>query len=512
VRPFSYVEINNFYTATVYEKGAEVVRMIKTLIGDEAFRRGMDLYFARHDGEAATVEDFVQCFRDASGRDLDQFFRWYEQAGTPGITAETKWSEEAHAFELKLTQFTKPTPGQPEKAPFHIPLGLGLVAPDGRDTPLDLEGTGVLNSPVIELTQQSQTFRFRNVRERPVLSLNRGFSAPVRVNAGLSVADRLFLAGRDSDPFNRWEMSQAVARDTIVAGMRMLEKGEEPPVPAQFAQSLAATLRDERLDPAFKALMLTLPQEGDLANDIGSDVDPDLVHRASDRLKARLGWALEGELRRIWATEKVEGPYSPDPISLGRRSLRHAALDLLAAADPSEGAQIALAHFRGATNMTNEIGALLVLTRLDASERETALAEFHAAHADDSLLVDKWLALHAQVPLRDTAGRVRELMRHAAFNLERPNRVRALIGTFAAANPVCFNAADGEGYRLVADVVMRLDGFNPQVASRIATSFRSWRILEPSRQAHAKAALETIKSKPGLSRDVYDIVTRCLAG
>jgi aminopeptidase N len=512
VRPSSYVEINNFYTATVYEKGAEIVRMMRTLLGDAGFRRGMDLYFDRHDGQAVTMEDFVACMSEASGRDLARFFRWYEQAGTPEVAAEGKWDAASRTYELTLTQATRPTSAQPDPLPLHIPLAMGLLGKGGRDLPLDLDGRGVLNEPVIELTEASQTFRFRNLPERPVPSLNRGYSAPVRLNAGLSKPDRLFIVETDSDPFNRWETSQGLARDVMLETMRQLAQGRNVPEPAEFARALGATLDDERLEPAFLALMLAPPSETDLAADIGSNVDPDLIHEARDRLKASLGRSLSERLERIWDEgEKDAREYSPDAESAGRRALRHAALGLIAAADPVSGAERAFEHFRQARHMTDTIAALGVLTGLDRPERLEALDAFYRSNAEDSLIVDKWLGLNAQVPLACTVERVRELTAHKAFDLKRPNRVRALIGTFANANPVAFNRVDGEGYRLLAEVVVSLDSFNPQVAARLATAFRSWRMLEPARQRQAREALEHVGAQAKLSRDTAEIVTRCLS-
>ena len=510
VRPSSYVEINNFYTSTVYEKGAEIVRMMHTLLGEAGFRRGMNLYFDRHDGQAVTMEDFVACMSEATGRDLEQFFRWYEQAGTPEVVAEGNWDGDSRTYELKLTQTIRPISGQPEALPLHIPLAIGLIGRDGRDLALDLEGRGVLNESVIELTEPSQTFRFRNVAERPTPSINRGFSAPVRLKAGLSTPDRLFIVEADSDTFNRWETSQGLARDVMLETMGLLGDGQPAPEPAEFARALGATLDDERLEPAFLALMLAPPSETDLAADIGSNVDPDLIHEARDRLKASLGRGLAERLERIWG-QGEDGEYSPDAVSVGRRALRHAALGLMAAADPVAGAERASQHFRGARHMTDTIAALAVLTGLDRPERLEALDAFYRSNAEDSLIVDKWLALNAQVPLAATVERVRELADHAAFDLKRPNRVRALIGTFANANPVAFNRADGEGYRLVAQAVVELDSFNGQVAARLATAFRSWRMLEPLRQRLAKEALETIAAEPKLSRDTAEIVTKCLS-
>jgi aminopeptidase N len=449
---------------------------------------------------------------EASRRDLTRFFRWYEQAGTPEVKAEGTWHAKSGTYELKLSQSTRPTSAQPDPQPLHIPLAVGLLDRDGHDLPLDLEGRGLLNEPVVELVEASRTFRFRNLNERPVPSLNRGFSAPVRLDAGLSKADQLFIVEADGDPFNRWETSQGLARDVMLGTMRSLTQGHSVAEPAEFVRALGATLDDERLEPAFMALMLAPPSESDLAADIGSNVDPDLIHDARERLKASIGRRLSDRLERIWEEGGKDGrEYSPDAASMGRRALRHAALGLMAAADPSAGAARALGHFRDARHMTDTIGALGVLTGLDRPERLEALDAFYRSNAEDSLIVDKWLGLNAQVPLASTVERVRELIGHAAFDLKRPNRVRALIGTFANANPVAFNRADGEGFRLLAEIVLALDAFNPQVGARLATAFRSWRMLEPLRQRQARAALEQVAGEPKLSRDTSEIVTKCLA-
>jgi aminopeptidase N len=510
VRPQSYIEINNFYTATVYEKGAEVVRMMATLLGAEAFRRAMDLYFARHDGEAATVEDFVTCMEDASGRDLSQFFRWYEEAGTPEITVKSAWHPAEGVLELTLSQSLRPTPGQPVKPPLHIPLALGLVGEEGKDLPLDLEGVGLLNNPVIELTEKEQTFRFRNLRSRPVPSLNRGFSAPVRLVTDLSAADELALMGRDGDPFNRWDMGQTRARDIIVAEVGAPDATALARQAQGYAAALSRLLADESLEEAFKALMLTLPAEQDLAREIASNVDPAAIHQARDGLRRALGGLLRRQLRAIWERQPKAGPYSPDPASAGRRSLAYAALDLLSAADAEEGARLAFERHASAANMTDEMGALNVLARLDSPLREEALAAFFAAHRSDPLLIDKWLSLHAVAPFDGTVGRVRGLMAHELFDIANPNRVRALVGSFAAMNPVQFNARDGSGYELVGEAIATIDAFNPQVAARLATNFRSWRALEPVRRERARLALVRLRDLANVSRDTYEIAAKSL--
>ncbi len=510
VRPQSYMEINNFYTATVYEKGAEVVRMMATLLGTQGFRKAMDIYFARHDGQAATVEDFVKCVEDASGRDLGQFFNWYEQAGTPQVVAESRWIAAEGVFEVTLTQSLAPTPGQATKPVLHIPLAIGLVDADGNDMPLDLEGHGILNNPVIELTEQTQTFRFRNLARRPVLSINREFSAPVRLVSNLSADDELALMGHDRDPFNRWEMAQNRACEIIKAAMGA--PGHEPPagMARAYGEALAQVLRDDDLEDAFKALMATLPGEQDLARELGSNVDPAAIHAARDGLRRALGEQLGATLERIWASLPVGDAYSPDPVSAGRRSLGYAALDLMSAADAAAGARAALGHYRAATNMTDQMGALNVLARIDAPEREEALDHFFEAHRSDPLLVDKWMTLNAIAPFEGTTRRVAGLMDHPLFDMTRPNRVRALIGSFAAMNPVQFNTPDGAGYDLVGEVIEKLDAFNPQVAARLATNFRSWRALEPVRREKAFAALLRLRDLPNVSRDTYEIISKSL--
>jgi aminopeptidase N len=511
VRPSSYIEINNFYTATVYEKGAELCRMMKTLIGDAAFRKAMDTYFERHDGEAATVEDFVRCMADASGRDMRQFFRWYEQSGTPQVVVSGKYDPEAQTYDLTLKQVTAATPGQPRKEPYVIPLRLGLVAPDGADMPLDLDDVGVLNTPQIELTQRSQSYRFRNVASRPALSINRGFSAPVRISGGTTLKDRLFLMGHDSDPFNRWEAAQTAGTSLVVAAMKAVNGTGKMPSLAGFIEALRRILKSPDLDDAFRAALLVFPGEQEIASAIGQDIDPSIVHEARDRVRRAFAIALSAELNDVWNQTSSNGPYRPAPAETGRRSLRYAVLSLMAAGDPLRATALAQAVLAAPQSMTDELGALQALSHIEGPAREAAIEEFYQRHRNDHLLVDKWFALQAQIPEAATAHRVRQLMRHPEFRITTPNRVRGLIGTFAMANPNGFNAPDGEGYRVLADTVLALDGKNPQVAARISTAFRSWRMLESNRRALVRIELERILSAPQLSRDVYEIVSKSLA-
>lgn len=508
VRPNSYMEIDNFYTATVYEKGAELCRMLQTLIGHDAFRRAMDLYFERHDGEAATVEDFVRSMADASGRDLSQFFAWYEQAGTPVVSVTEKYSEAAKTFELTLEQVTAPTPGQPDKAPLHIPLSIGLVGSSGEDMPLDLENVGTLNEGVIELTEVRETFRFRNVQDKPVLSLNRGFTAPIRMKSAAKMADRLFLMKADRDAFNRWEAAQTAAHGLVRASVG---SGVAPADTRLFIEGLRAVIGDPQLDDAFKALMLGLPSEQDIAIVAQRNVDPGAIHFAREQLRATVGSGLKDVLLDLWRKTESKGAYRPDPAETGRRALRSAVLYAIAGGDAALGAELASAELSRITNMTEEISALSTLSTLERPEREEALGAFYNRHRDDRLLVDKWFALQASAPLAQTNRRVRELMKHPDFTLTTPNRVRSLVGTLAMGNPFAFHAKDGEGYAIVADTILALDPINPQVAARIATAFRSWAALEENRRALAKAQLERILAGPKLSGDVYEIVSKSLA-
>ena len=507
VRPASYMEINNFYTATVYEKGAELCRMMLTLIGRDAFRKAMDLYFERHDGQAATVEDFVRCMADASGRNLDQFFTWYEQAGTPEIIVSETYNEAAKTYDLTLEQVTAPTPGQADKAPLQIPLGIGLVGPDGEDMPLNLDGTGTLNEPLIELTEPRKTFRFRNVTRKPVLSLNRGFSAPVRITSQAKVPDQLFLMKNDSDTFNRWEAAQTAAHALLRA---TLDGGKPAADTKSFIAALRAVLNDADLDQAFKALMLGLPGEQEIATLIGRNVDPGAIHRAREGLRAEIGLSLEDVLLDLWNKTEARGAYRPDPEETGRRSLRYAVLYAIAGGDAALGAKLAGEQLRHSASMTDEIGALSTLVTLDLPARDEALAAFYARHQSDHLIVDKWFALQASAPLAGTNQRVRELMQHPDFKLTTPNRVRSLVGTLSMGNPFAFHAPDGEGYAILADTILALDPLNPQVAARMATAFRSWAALEGERRGLAKAQLERILATPRLSRDLFEIASKSL--
>jgi aminopeptidase N len=512
VRPETYKEINNFYTATVYEKGSEVVRMVQTLIGKEKFRAGMDLYFERHDGEAATVEQFIQCFADAGGRDMTQFMRWYSQAGTPEVTVNGSYDDARKTYALTVRQTLAPTPGQPTKEAMVIPLVTGLVGKDGHDLPLMLASGAAAARGVLVLTEPVQIFEFTGIAERPVLSINRGFSAPIKLVTDLTNDDLAFLAAHDSDPFNRWQALQTISMRLLIDNVAAIRAGQAPRSDDKLTVALARILEDTALEPAFVALALALPGEGDIAREIGRDIDPDAIFKARTALRAAIGERLGPVLSTVYERLTVPGGYTPDATSAGRRALRNVALDLMAAATGNAPAIArAMRQYEAADNMTDRMAALATLSLHDVPEREKALADFFERYKGDALVIDKWLSLQAAIPQPDTLDKVKALTRHSSFSFGNPNRVRALIGAFAMANLTQFNRADGAGYDFLAETLLALDPKNPQVAARMATAFRTWRTLEEGRRNKAEAALRSIRDGGALSRDLADIVERALA-
>jgi aminopeptidase N len=511
VRPTVYREINNFYTATVYEKGAEVVRMLTRLLGPENFRKGMNLYFARHDGQAATIEQFVQCFADASGVDLTQFMLWYSQAGTPEVVATGSYDARAKTYRLDLAQSVPATPGQPSKEPMVVPLAIGLVGRDGRDLPLKLGDGRAIERGVLTLAKPAETFLFADIGEPPVPSLNRGFSAPIKLIANLGADDLRFLAAHDADPFNRWQALQTLATRLLVDNTAALRANGAVRQDSGLLDALGAILADGALEPAFVALALTLPGEADIAREIARDVDPDAVFAARSALRAAVGEHLAEPLFDHYRRLSESGPYEPDAESAGRRTLRNTCLDLLVATRRADAIVLAARQYRAANNMTDRMAALSTLSLCNVPERTAAFDDFYARYADDPLIVDKWLTLQATVPEPATLDRVKALTKHPAFSFANPNRVRALIHAFALANHKEFNRADGAGYDFIVDTVLALDPKNPQVAARLLSALKSWRMLEPARRARAQAALRRVAAAPSLSPDVGDIAERALA-
>jgi len=509
VRPDRFIEINNFYTSTVYEKGAELCRMIHTLLGEALFRKGMDLYFERHDGEAATVEDFIQCFADVSGRDFKQFMTWYSQAGTPSLVCDLTYNAEKRTADLTVEQVLLPTPGQPTKKPLHIPLQLGLLGGNGNDLPLDTAGGTRIDDGVLEVTKRKETFRFVDIPSRPVPSLLRNFSAPVNLTVELADDDLLFLMSHDSDEFNRWQAGQDYATRLLTASVRALRKEKPLPDPSRFIAALGEIASDARLEPSFRAQTLTLPSETDLARVIAKDIDPDAIHKARNTLRRKIAQTLGKTLEDVYAEMTVKEAYAPAPDQIARRSLRNSVLSLLTARGTAADVARAAQHFNTASNLTDEIAGLAALSETRGAEKKAAFERFYERWHGDHIVIDHWFLYQAAAPQHGTLATVRKLARHPLMSLENPNKVRTLIGAFAA-NPVAFNRPDGAGYDYVAERILQIDGFNPQLAARLLTAFRSWRTLESTRRKLAEKALKGIaKSKP-LSRDVYEIVTRML--
>ena len=510
VRPESYIEINNFYTSTVYEKGAEVVRMLLSLLGADVFRAGMDLYFERHDGEAATVEDFVKCFEDVSGIDLTQFRLWYSQAGTPELVCSLRYDKATKTAELDVEQVLPATPGQPHKKPLHMPLKLGLLGGNGNDLALKLASGETPADGIVSLAKRKQTFRFVDVPSRPVPSLLRDFSAPVNVTIDLSDRDVEFLMANDGDLFNRWQAANSFATRTLVEMVGVLAKGRKTSRGARYAKALGASIMCDDLEPAYRAELLKLPTQADVARVIGKNVDPALIHRAHRHLSRLIGRTLGPLLESVYTGTAEDGPFSPDAESAGRRALRNAALTLLAArGGPSDAARLSR-HYAHATNMTDRAHALFLLSAQGGPQAERALADFHDRWRNDHVVIDTWFAAQAFSPLAGTLKRVQALTRHPLFALTAPNKVRALIGTFAAGNPVQFNRPDGAAYAFVVDQVLALDRINPQIAARMLGAFRSWRTLEAGRRGLARKALQRLARAKNLSSDVQEIVSKML--
>ena len=493
-RPDQYEEINNFYTATVYEKGAEVIGMLKRLVGDDGYAKALDLYFTRHDGQACTIEDWLAVFEDATGRDLAQFKRWYTDAGTPRLTLDEVWNEAEGRLTLRFSQYTAPTPGQTQKPPRVIPIALGLISQNGDE---------VLPTRVLEMTEGQQEWSFDGLGARPVVSLLRGFSAPVTVERSIARADRAVLLAHDTDPYARWEAGHGLAMDSLV-GMAL--GGESDPA---LSYALGGLLSDTSLDPAFVALLLRLPGEDQIAAEIssrGGIPDPDAIYAAREALAAELAAGHARVLDQIYGEMDVPGPYSPDAPEAGARSLRLAALSLLSRIDGGERAQ---ALWKSAGNMTERMGALTELVH--AGRAGTALAELEERFSGNRLVMDKFFTVQAiATPPSSALAAARALAQRADFDWKNPNRFRALIGGFGG-NHAAFHASDGQGYAFVAEWLARLDPLNPQTAARMSTLFETWTRYDMGRREAARLTLERLAAIPGLSRNTAEMVSRLLA-
>jgi aminopeptidase N len=511
VRPDSYVEINNFYTATVYEKGAEVVRMMHTLVGRDGFARGMKLYFERHDGQAVTCDDFAQAIADANpgtplAEHLEAFRRWYAQAGTPRLQARGEWDATAQRYTLTLKQSHEPSPGQGTKLPQVIPVQTGLLAADGRP----------LAERLLVLTEAEQRFVFEGIDTEPVPSLLRGFSAPVILDDGLDDAALLTLLAHDTDPFNRWEAGQRLALRRL---LQALPAGAPQTLDAAFVDAMRAALRHPTLDPAFKALVLSLPDEAYIAEQV-TPVDPLRIHAVREAFRSQLAASLHDDWRWAWEAHQVREGYQPTPEQAGRRALANAALAMLVQHAVTRGDAVwpgrAFQRVKDATNMTDRLGALHALVRAGAPLAADALAHFHARFRQDPLVIDKWFAAQAMAPEDAAAGtgnvlaQARSLLKHPDFSLKNPNRARSLVFALCMGNPAAFHRPDASGYVFWAEQLLALDTMNPQIAARLARAMDRWSVLaEPWRSA-AREAIARVAAKPDLSDDVREIVTRAL--
>ncbi|CAM3531049.1 aminopeptidase N [Thalassospira profundimaris] len=509
VRPDSYMEINNFYTATVYEKGAELIRMMHTLLGPDGYRKGIDLYFDRHDGQAVTCDDFAKAMEDANGIDFSQLKLWYSQAGTPKLSWQGEYDADAKQYRLTISQKTDPTPGQPDKKPLHMPISIGLLGADGSD----------LVAETVELSEASQEFVFDGVTEAPVLSFNRGFSAPVNITTDQPDDELVFLMGNDSDAFNRWEAGQKYATRLMLSAIAAYEANggdvdaafadEQARVDA-FIAAMRATLTNDDLDKAFRADALVLPGEAFLSEQ-RKPANPEAIYQVRTALRKRIGQALSDDFANTYHQNASNAAFTPDATSAGQRALRATALAYLVASGADEFADVAVAQYGTADNMTDQMAALSVLNNLDHPGRETALADFEERFANDAVVLDKWFSLQAMSSRDDTLARIKDLMSHPAFTMRNPNKVRALIGAFAMGNPRHFHAKDGSGYAFYADRLIELDDINPQVAARLCAPLGKWAKYDVDRADKMKAELNRILAKPEISRDLYEIASKSVA-
>jgi aminopeptidase N len=500
IRPDAYQEINNFYTVTVYEKGAEVVRMYQTLLGVDGFRKGMDLYFARHDGQAVTCDDFRMAMADANGRDLSEFQHWYSQAGTPRVRVQTHFDAKAQRYTLTLSQSCPDTPGQKNKKPFHIPLRTQLLFTNG-----ELVDQTLRTERLLELTDTTQTWIFDHVPSEPVLSINRGFSAPIVLEFDQSEADLLTLFANDDDAFNRWEAGQKQAMQWILTGRTPDEA---------LLQTYRLILQDPKLDPAFKELALTLPAETYLYEQCVS-VEPQTIHANRKAFREAMAQHLQPEWERLYTTMQTPGTFEPDAVSAGKRSLKNLALAMLLIANPAQWAKPAQQQYMLANNMTDRYAALAHLVQNNLPEGITCLADFYERFADDPLVVDKWFGLQATCPPTNnnpaaSLERVIALLTHPAFSFTNPNRVRSVIHSYCMGNPAGFHMRDGRGYQFWAESVLKLDSINPQIAARLARALDRWTVFAEPYRWQMQAALQAVAASKTLSADVNEVIVKAL--
>jgi aminopeptidase N len=507
-RPDRYKEINNFYTATVYEKGAEIVRMLATLLGEAGFRKGMDLYFERHDGEATTIEAFIKVFEDSSGQNLQHFQQWYLQAGTPDVSVSDRFDAATQTYTLDIVQENRPTPGEDVKQPMVLPIKFGLIGPNGSPMSWASVSGGDVRDDLIVMDGNRLSLTFSGIPNRPVPSLFRGFSAPVRLTTNASEADQLFLARHDADPFNRWQALQDVSMRLLteaVAG-----KAWSDAQVAAVADALEETLASKELDAAYKALALGLPTEQTVAREIGSNVDPDRIHQVRTALVTALVARLAPTLEKVYLTNDSRLAYSPDFQQTGRRSMKNTALALLVLGKAEGADKLAREQYERALNMTDRLSALSTVVQSWTGDADALLADFYRQYTSDPLVLDKWLSLNALATDDGALERIRAILASPDFPQNNPNRLRALMATFGMNNPTQFARRDGAGFRFLAEFVGDVDKRNPQVAARVLTAFRVWRSFESVRRGEAERALKSLQDSGGLSRNTADILERTL--
>ncbi len=509
VRPAAYVEINNFYTVTVYNKGAELIRMLQTLLGEERFVAGVQLYLQRHDGQAVTCDDFVKALEDAGQIDLRRFKRWYSQAGTPQVQIRSDYDADKQTLTLNIQQSCLPTPQQAEKEPFHIPLAIGLIAADGKDLPLQLAGESAAGegTRVLELTEAQQSFTFVGVPQSPVISPLRGFSAPVRLECDFSDDDLAFRMACDSDPFNRWEAGQSLALKELLRMLADYRQGRSSALTPKYVTSWRQALNDRSADLSLLAQLLTLPSEQYLADQL-SEVDPQAIRAVRDRARRQLGSECQGLLLERYEESAATAGYSLDPVSVGRRSLRNLCLVLLMGLHEQPITDLCLQQYRQADNMTDRLGAFAAILDSSADERQSIIDDFFTQWQQHPLVIDKWFSLQALSHRPEVFADVEQLLQHRAFTLNNPNRVRSLLGAFSQ-NLAGFHRADGAGYRLLIEQILLLDQRNPQVAARLAGPLSRWQQFEPQRRALLEEQLQRLQQAE-LSRDLFEIVNKSL--
>ena len=509
VRPESYVEINNYYTATVYDKGAEVIRMYERLLGKENFIKGNQLYFERHDGQAVTIDDYAKCMEDVSGKDLTLFKRWYSQAGTPTVYAAGKYDGKAKTYTLTLRQETKPTPNQPEKLPFVIPLGIGLIGKDGKDMPLQLQGEKEPQgtSRVIVLDKDSDAFTFVNVAEQPVLSGNRDFTAPIHFVMDYTDAERLHQARCDSDLFNRWDAFQQYGVEQILNMVKDIQNGKEPTLPEAYFDVWESYLTDKTLDKGFVARAITLPQENYLADQMDV-VDVDAIHKARYFVKQAIAKRFEKELRAVYDENNSDAEYTPSPEQSARRALKNMALSFLG--DLGTNNELVEKQYAQANNMTDKLAAMNIASNSKNPKREAIMDDFYQTYKNEKAAVNKWIFTNACADRPDAVNVVRKLLTHPAFNIKNPNNVRSLMGGFAY-NQTEFHKLDGSGYDFAVEMAYKMDDMNPQMAAHMVKPLTRWKRFDVKRQEMMKKALEKVLEKKNLSKNVYELVTKSLA-